>query len=101
VDAKGMSLYMFANDKDGKSACNAGCATAWPPATVTATPTAGPGLDASKLSTLTRDDGKTQLVYNGHPLYTFAGDAAPGQAGGQGSGGIWFLVNAAGDKIPA
>jgi predicted lipoprotein with Yx(FWY)xxD motif len=63
--------------------------------------TAGAGLDASKLSTLKRDDGATQIVFNGHPLYTFAGDATAGQAGGQGSGGTWFLVNAAGDKIAA
>jgi predicted lipoprotein with Yx(FWY)xxD motif len=99
VDAKGMSLYLFEKDAGGKSACTGACTDAWPPAVVTGTPAAGAGLDATKLSTLTRDDGTKQLVYNGHPLYTFAGDAAAGQAGGQGSGGVWFLVNAAGDKI--
>ena len=99
IDAKGMSLYLFEKDAGGKSACTGACANAWPPAVVTGAPTAGAGLDASKLSTLERDDGTTQIVYNGHPLYTFAGDASAGQAGGQGSGGTWFLVNAAGDKI--
>ena len=99
VDAKGMTLYEFDKDSGGKSACSGGCATAWPPAVATGTPAAGAGVDGSKLSTITRDDGKTQLVYNGHPLYTFSGDAAAGQAGGQGSGGAWYAVNAAGDKI--
>jgi predicted lipoprotein with Yx(FWY)xxD motif len=99
VDANGMSLYLFTKDAGGTSACTGACATNWPAAVVSGTPSAGAGLDASKLSTLKRDDGTTQLVYNGHPLYTFAGDAAAGQAGGQGSGGIWFLVNAAGDQV--
>jgi predicted lipoprotein with Yx(FWY)xxD motif len=101
VDGKGMSLYLFEKDSAGKSACSGACANAWPPAMVSGAPVAGTGLDASKMSTLKRDDGTTQIVYNGHPLYTFAGDAAAGQAGGQGSGGTWFLVNAAGDKIAA
>jgi predicted lipoprotein with Yx(FWY)xxD motif len=99
VDARGMSVYLFTKDAGGKSACSGACATAWPPVTVTGTPTVGTGLDASKLSTITRDDGTKQLAYNGHPLYFFAADATTGQAGGQGSGGVWFLINAAGDKI--
>jgi predicted lipoprotein with Yx(FWY)xxD motif len=99
VDSKGRSLYLFTKDSGGTSACTGTCATNWPAAVVTGTPTAGAGLDASKLTTLKRDDGSTQLVYNGHPLYSFVGDAAAGQAGGQGSGGIWFLVNAAGDQV--
>jgi predicted lipoprotein with Yx(FWY)xxD motif len=100
VDAKGMSLYLFTKDADGKSACSGSCATNWPPAIATGTPTGGSGVDAGKLSTITRDDGTKQLVYNGHPLYTFAGDAAAGQSSGQGVGGVWYLVNAAGDQVP-
>jgi predicted lipoprotein with Yx(FWY)xxD motif len=99
VDAKGMSLYMFTKDSAGTSACSAACATNWPPAVATGTPTAGAGLDASKLSTITRDDGTMQLAYNGHPLYTFAADSAAGQASGQGVSGVWYLVNAAGDQV--
>jgi predicted lipoprotein with Yx(FWY)xxD motif len=99
VDAKGMSLYLFTNDSAGKSACSGACATNWPPAVATGTPTGGTGVDASKLSTITRDDGTMQLAYNGHPLYTFAADSAPGQASGQGVNGVWFLVNAAGDQV--
>jgi predicted lipoprotein with Yx(FWY)xxD motif len=99
VDAKGMSLYLFTKDSAGSSSCTASCATNWPPAVATGSPTAGTGLDASKLSTITRDDGTKQLAYNGHALYTFAADSAPGQAGGQGVSGVWFLVNAAGEQV--
>ena len=62
-------------------------------------PTAGDGVDTAKLATITRDDGAVQVTYNGHPLYLFAGDTAAGQANGQGSGGVWFLVDAAGEAI--
>jgi predicted lipoprotein with Yx(FWY)xxD motif len=62
-------------------------------------PQAGDGLDAAKVGTITRDDGTVQVTYNGHPLYVFAADTAPGQTNGQGSGGVWFLVDAAGEAI--
>jgi predicted lipoprotein with Yx(FWY)xxD motif len=101
VDAKGMSLYMYANDTSGTSTCVSQCATNWPPAMAAATPTAGAGLDSSKLSTVSRGEGTKQLVYAGHPLYTYAADAAPGQASGQGVGGVWFLLNAAGEQVKA
>ena len=101
VDAKGFTLYRFDNDTAaGKSTCGAGpCASTWPAATVTGTPTAGAGIEASKLTTFTRDDGKTQLQIAGHPLYTFAGDTKAGDTNGQGIIGKWFAVNANGDKV--
>jgi predicted lipoprotein with Yx(FWY)xxD motif len=101
VDAKGMSLYLFTKDAGGKSVCSGQCATNWPPAAAVGVPVAGTGLDAAKLSMITRDDGTKQLSYNGHPLYLYAADAAPGQASGQGVGGVWFLVNAAGEQVAA
>jgi predicted lipoprotein with Yx(FWY)xxD motif len=83
--SKGMTVYTFAKDpKDsGKSACNAGCIDKWPALTVAAgtTPTAGAGV-TGKLATITRDDGATQVTYNGLPLYFFANDHAPGDANG-------------------
>ena len=42
------------------------------------------------------------MTYNGHPLYTFAGDSAPGQTNGQASDGFgaeWYVLSAAGDEI--
>ena len=83
--SSGMTVYQFAKDvKDSKtSACTGTCITKWPAVTVTAggTPSAGTGVTGS-LGTITRDDGSLQVTYNGLPLYTFTGDAAPGQANG-------------------
>ena len=83
--SNGMTVYIFTRDvKDsGKSNCSGGCATTWPPLTVPAgaTPTAGAGV-TGKLTTITRDDGSVQVVYNGLPLYFFNGDQAVGDAKG-------------------
>ena len=81
--SNGMTVYTFTKDvKDsGKSACNAGCIDKWPALTSTAAPTAGAGV-TGKLGTITRDDGATQVTYNGLPLYFFANDKAPGDANG-------------------
>ena len=81
--SNGMTVYTFTKDvKDsGKSNCSGGCATTWPPLTVTGTPTAGTGV-TGKLATITRDDGTTQVTYNGLPLYFFSGDTAPGDGKG-------------------
>ena len=102
VDSKGMTLYRFDNDTvAGKSTCGAGpCASTWPAAIVTGTPTAGTGIEASKLGTFTRaDDGKTQLQIGGHPVYTFAGDSKAGDTNGQGIIGKWYAVSPDGDKV--
>jgi Secreted repeat of unknown function len=76
--------------------CNGTCAGYWPPAT--GTPAAGPGV-TGKLSTIKRSDGTTQAVYNGHPLYTYVGDTASGQAHGNNlnlNGGLWHEVTVSG-----
>jgi predicted lipoprotein with Yx(FWY)xxD motif len=65
-------------------------------------PIAGSGVSASKLGTTKRSDGTSEVTYNGHPLYTFTGDRAPGQTAGQGSDGFgaeWYVLSAAGEKI--
>ena len=81
-----LTLYIFTEDErnSGDSACNEGCIAAWPALTVEAgeTPTGGPGVDASKLGTITRDDGDTQVTYDGLPLYFFAQDTQPGDLTG-------------------
>lgn len=99
VDANGMTLYLFAKDSAGTSNCSGGCATNWPPLTVTGQPVAGAGVDASLLGTLTRADGSTQVTYNGHPLYHYKGDYAPGDENGRGVGGVWYVVSASGDAV--
>ena len=81
--SNGMTVYTFTKDvKDsGKSACSGGCITTWPAVTASGTPTAGSGVTGA-LGTITRDDGTTQVTYNGLPLYFFANDKAPGDANG-------------------
>jgi predicted lipoprotein with Yx(FWY)xxD motif len=102
VDARGRTLYLFEADKGPMSKCDGACASIWPPLTATGRPTAGSGLAAAKLGTTKRSDGATEVTYNGHPLYTYAGDQAPGQTAGQGLddfGAEWYALSAAGDKI--
>jgi predicted lipoprotein with Yx(FWY)xxD motif len=96
TNAKGFTLYWFAPDTAAKSNCNGACAKFWPP--VKGPATAGSGV-TGKLSTITRSDGSTQATYNGHPLYTFVRDTAPGQAKGNGlnaDGGVWHEVTLTG-----
>jgi predicted lipoprotein with Yx(FWY)xxD motif len=92
TNSAGFTLYWFAPDTATTSKCTGTCAQYWPP--VKGPATAGSGV-TGKLGTITRSDGSTQATYNGHPLYTYAGDTAPGQAKGNGinaSGGLWYEV---------
>ena len=101
TNAKGFTVYSFAPDTATKSNCNGSCATYWPP--VKGPATAGPGV-TGKLGAITRSDGSTQATYNGHPLYTYVSDTAPGQAKGNGlnlSGGVWHEVPVSGTAVPA
>jgi predicted lipoprotein with Yx(FWY)xxD motif len=92
TNAKGLTLYWFAPDTPASSTCTGSCAAYWPP--VTGTPKAGPGV-TGRLGTIKRPGGATQATYDGHPLYTYTGDSAPGQAGGNKldlNGGYWYEV---------
>jgi predicted lipoprotein with Yx(FWY)xxD motif len=96
TNATGFTLYWFAPDTATRSTCYGTCAGYWPP--VTGTPSAGPGVPG-RLATIKRSDGTTQATYNGHPLYTYVGDTAPGQAFGNGlnlNGGLWREVTVPG-----
>jgi predicted lipoprotein with Yx(FWY)xxD motif len=89
TDAKGLTLYTFAPDGPNKSVCYGTCAAYWPP--VPGNMGAGPGV-TGKIGTIKRTDGSTQATYNGHPLYTYVGDKAPGSDGGNNinlNGGLW------------
>ena len=101
TNARSFTLYWFAPDTPTRSNCTGTCATYWPPAT--GTPVAGPGV-TGKVGTIKRADGTIQATYNGHPLYTYVADTAPGQNKGNGlnvSGGIWHEVTASGTAVPA
>ena len=95
TSANGRTLYWFVPDSPSASTCTGSCAAYWPP--VIGTPAAGPGVTTSKLGTIKRPGGTTQATYGGHPLYTYIGDDAPGQAHGDKidlNGGYWYEVRA-------
>jgi predicted lipoprotein with Yx(FWY)xxD motif len=87
ADAKGMTLYTFDKDSEGKSACTGKCAENWPPLTAdsAASPPAG-------YSVITRDDGQKQWAYKGKPLYGWVKDAKPGDTTGDGVNGSWHIA---------
>jgi predicted lipoprotein with Yx(FWY)xxD motif len=92
ANAKGFTLYWFAPDTATKSNCNGSCAAYWPP--VKGPVTAASGVPG-RLGTIKRADGSTQATYDGHPLYTYVGDTAPGQAHGNSlnlNGGLWHEI---------
>jgi predicted lipoprotein with Yx(FWY)xxD motif len=104
VDASGRSLYVFTQDTAGAnptSACagtpgdRTTCVGNWPIFAVSSVvvPSA---IAAGQLGNFTRDDGKQQTAFNGHPLYYFADDQVPGDSKGlvfPPGLGFWFTVD--------
>ena len=100
TSSKGFTLYSFAPDTPTTSNCNGACAQAWPPVKGPAT---APGVTGT-FSTIKRADGSVQATFDGHPLYTFVGDTAPGQAKGNGlnaAGGLWHEITTSGSAARA
>jgi predicted lipoprotein with Yx(FWY)xxD motif len=101
VNSAGRTLYWFVPDTSTKSNCNGSCTTFWPPLTGKQTAASGVSLSGT-FGSITRSGGVTQTTYDGHPLYTFAGDTAAGQVNGNGkneSGGLWWAVTPSGAKL--
>ena len=95
TNAAGFTLYSFAPDTPTTSNCNGTCAQNWPPVTGPATASGVTGT----FGTIKRADGSVQATFDGHPLYAFAGDTAPGQNKGNGlnaAGGLWHEITTAG-----
>jgi predicted lipoprotein with Yx(FWY)xxD motif len=95
TSAKGLTLYSFAPDTPTKSNCNGTCAQNWPPVKGPASASGATGT----FGTIKRSDGSVQATFDGHPLYTFVGDTAPGQAKGNGlnaAGGLWHEITTSG-----
>ena len=99
VDSEGITVYLYTPDKGTESTCYGGCESAWPPVVAEGKPTAGEGATSSALGTTKRKDGTMQVTYNGHPVYTFSGDTAPGEAVGQEDDGTWFVIDEAGEAV--
>jgi predicted lipoprotein with Yx(FWY)xxD motif len=100
TNAGGFTLYSFAPDTSTTSNCNGTCAQNWPPVNG---PAAASGIKGT-FGTIKRSDGSTQATFDGHPLYTFVGDTAPGQAKGNGlnaAGGLWHEITTSGSAAPA
>jgi len=102
VDSHGKTLYMWAHDRRGKSACYGKCAMAWPPLVTHGKPKALLGARRALLGTTLRKDGRRQVTYHGHPLYRFVNDRKPGQTAGAGLivlGARFDPVSSAGNAV--
>lgn len=102
VDGRGMTLYVYTKDAPGQgiSNCTGSCAQLWPPLLTAGTPTASTGVSGA-LGAIGRGGGVRQATIDGRPLYTYSGDAKPGQANGQGVGGTWYAVGPTGAPVTA
>ena len=101
VDSKGNTLYYFEKDKQGGASLDllGSLRAVWPPYTTSGAPKGPEGASASKLGTIKRSDGSTEVTYNGWPLYTYAGDKKPGDANGNDLkqfGAQWYALTPAG-----
>jgi predicted lipoprotein with Yx(FWY)xxD motif len=102
VDSQGRTLYLFEKDRAMSSSCSGACTSIWPPLKATGKPGAGTGLSTNKVALIKRSDGGMQVTYGDHPLYTYAGDGAPGDTKGEGLnqfGAMWYVRSASGHKI--
>jgi predicted lipoprotein with Yx(FWY)xxD motif len=99
VTASGKSLYLLSTDPAGSSKCTGACAKTWIPLTVSGSPSAGSGVDSSKLSSFKRSDGTTQVLYDKQALYTFTGQGSTSGEGQASFGGVWYLVSPSGSAI--
>jgi predicted lipoprotein with Yx(FWY)xxD motif len=92
TNAKGYTLYAFSPDTSTTSKCVGTCAQIWPPVPG---PVTAAGVTGT-FGTIKRANGATQATFDGHPLYTYVGDKAPGQAKGNGIKGVWSEVTTSG-----
>jgi predicted lipoprotein with Yx(FWY)xxD motif len=91
VDGKGMTLYYFTKDVNGKSNCTGGCLTAWP-IYYAEDIKPGAGIDAGDFTTITRGDGSKQTAYKNWPLYYYIGDTKAGDVTGEAVENEWFVA---------
>jgi predicted lipoprotein with Yx(FWY)xxD motif len=102
VTSSGRTLYLFGKDRNGKSACSGQCAVFWPPLITSVKPGVTGGAKSSLIGTTRRADGRLQVTYNHHPLYTFVKDKKAGQTNGEGVnafGGAWDAISPTGTKV--
>ena len=100
TNGAGMTLYLYTKDTTSPpvSNCNGTCAKEWPPMLATSSTATIDGIDQSLIGTLKRADGTKQITINGWAVYTYAKDAGPGDAKGQGVGKVWYAITPQGKK---
>lgn len=99
TDESGRVLYLWKRDERNDANCNGNCALVWPPLLTTDAPAVSGALNSDRVGTVTRDDGSTQVTYNGWPLYYFDSDDGPGDANGQDRGNVWYAVSSHGAAV--
>lgn len=91
TNANGLTLYYRTSDT-ATSVCSGGCASAWPPLLFNGSGTPSSDTSLSGTLSVSNNVNGAQVAYQGHLLYTYANDTAPGQITGQGIGGVWFVA---------
>ena len=94
-----MTLYMYTRDSANQSNCSGACLEAWPPLLTQGQPSLGEGVDDSLVGTAVLKDGSLIVTYNKMPLYTWYKDTRPGDATGQGSQNVWYVVSPDGKVV--
>ena len=101
ADEEDRTVYLFLDDPPGRSTCYGACASVWPPVTTAGRPKPE-GLATSKLTSIHRSDGSTQVAYAGHPLYYYQADTSSDDAYGEGIsqfGAEWYALSPAGRQV--
>ncbi|WP_420750911.1 hypothetical protein [Rhodococcus sp. O3] len=100
VDGSGMTVYVFDQDTPGSgtSACTGPCLDEWPPVLTDTTTPQVEGV-GGEIGTIPAPDGRQQITVNGWPIYFYVDDTAPGEVDGQGEGGVWWVLDPAGQKV--
>ncbi len=104
VNSRGFTVYAFTKDSRNRDNCakSSVCLHVWPPVTTVGRPIAGPGVRSSLIGTITLKNGKKQVTYAGHPLYTYIADTQPAETSFINIyqlGGFWPAMNAAGQEV--
>lgn len=95
----GRTVYMYTPDAKGPPRCWTGCTGPWRPLLSPVNAIAEGGVRSWLVRLTFLKDGQSQVAYNQHPLYLYAGDSRPGQVKGEGRQGLWFAVDVAGKKV--
>jgi predicted lipoprotein with Yx(FWY)xxD motif len=102
-DRSGQAIYLFDKETSSTPRCYGACAEAWPPVLTAGPPQARGGAEVSLLGTVRRRDGRTQVTYDGQPLYFYAHE-------GKNQvlchdireyGGLWLVVTPEGPPAPS